>query len=151
MFIYDIKFNIKMKTIKIVRFAFAMIVVLVLASCDKIDGDWSPMKWKAEVPVQTADNIYKVPAAGNEFTFSCKNYSSPWIEEAVSNGNYYYPPRKGNNYHVITTDWFKVEISGNKLKVVFETNETGEERPLHLTVTAGDIFYTFRFMQSANR
>ncbi len=54
------------------------------------------------------------------------------------------------NHHTITTVWFKAEISGNKLKVVFEANETAEERPLLLTVTAGDIFYTFKFMQLAN-
>ena len=48
------------------------------------------------------------------------------------------------------TDWFKAEISGNKLKVVFEDNDTKEERLLQLIVTVGDTFYTFRFKQFAN-
>jgi phosphate transport system substrate-binding protein len=52
---------------------------------------------------------------------------------------------------MITTGWFKAEISGNKLKVVFEANKTAEERPLQLTVTAGDIFYTLKFIQLANK
>ena len=89
-------------------------------------------------------------ANGTEFTFSCQNYSSPWIDNAVSNGEYYYPPREANDYHTISADWFKVEISGNKLTVVFEANNTAAERPLQLTVTAGDIFYTFKFKQPAS-
>ncbi len=50
---------------------------------------------------------------------------------------------------MITTDWFKAEIDGNVLKVVFEANDTAEQRPLQLTVTAGDIFFEFTFKQLA--
>lgn len=140
-----------MITMKIWRVAFVMIVaVLSFNSCDQKDGDWESMKWKADIPVKTTDGVYHVKAAGDEFSFSCKNYSSPWIDHAVSNGEYYYPPREANDYHTISADWFKVAISGNKLTVVFDANETVEERPLLLTVTAGDIFYTFKFMQLAN-
>ncbi len=138
---------------KIWRLAFAMLAAFSLASCsiDDPDGKWNPMVWKAEVPVQITDGNYTVSATGGEFTFSCQNYSSPWIENAMSNGEYFYPPRESNDYHTITTDWFKAEISGNKLKVVFEANDTAEERPLQLAVTAGDIFHTFKFKQFANR
>ena len=125
-----------------------MLAAFSLASCsDDPDGKWDPMVWKAEVPVQTTEGVYTVSETGTEFTFSCKNYSTPWIENAESNGEYYYPPREANDYHTITTDWFKAETSSNTLKVVFESNETAEERPLQLTVTAGDIFYTFKFTQ----
>ena len=139
----------KMKTMKIWRVAFAMLAALSLASCssDEPDGKWDSMVWKAEVPVQTTDGVYTVLETGTEFTFSCQNYSSPWIEDALSNGEHYYPPREANDYHTITTDWFKAEMSGNKLKVVFEANKTAEDRTLQLTVTAGDIFYTFKFKQ----
>ena len=142
-----------MKTIKIWRIMFMTLAVFSLASCssDDPDGKWDPMVWKAEMPVQTTDGIYNVSATGGEFTFSCRNYSGPWMSEAVSNGEYFYPPRESNDYHTITTDWFKAEISGNKLKVVFEANDTAEERPLQLTVTAGDIFHTFKFKQFAKR
>lgn len=141
----------KMKTTKIWRLVFVMLAVFSIASCDDADGDWDPMVWKAEVPVQTTDGIYNVSKTGGEFMFSCRNYSSPWIEGAASNEGYYYPPREENNYHTITADWFKAEINGNKLRVVFEENDTKEERSLHLTITAGDIFHTFKFKQFANR
>ena len=84
-------------------------------------------------------------------TFTCRNYSAPWIENAEYGGNYYFPPRENNNFHTITTDWFKAEIVGNKLCVTFDSNENHQARPLKLTVTAGDIFYTFRFEQSAKQ
>ena len=142
-----------MKKMKILRIMFMMLAGFSIASCSTTDpdGKWDPMDWKAEVPVQTTDGIYDISANGTEFTFSCNNYSSTWIENAVSNGVYYYPSREANVYHVVTTDWFKAETIGNKLKIVFEANETAEERPLQLTVTAGDIFYTFKFKQFANK
>ena len=128
------------------------VAVLSFNSCsDDPDGKWDPMVWKAEEPVQTTDGVYNVSANGTVFTFSCQNYSFPWVENAESNGEYYYPPREENDYHTISADWFKVETNGNKLKVIFEANETKEERPLQLTVTAGDIFYTFKFKQVANK
>ena len=142
-----------MKTTKIWRNILVMTVAILSfnACSDDPDGKWDPMVWKAEVPVQTTDGVYTVSADGAELTFSCRNYSSPWIEYAASDGEYYYPPREANNYHIITKDWFKAETSGHTLKVIFEANETAKERPLQLTVTAGDIFYTFKFKQSANK
>ncbi len=64
---------------------------------------------------------------------------------------YYFPSREENNYHAITTDWFHAKLKGNKLKVTFERNEMTTEKPIVLTVTASDIFYTFKFKQFANR
>lgn len=141
-----------MKPMKILRLALVMLAASCFASCnlDDPDGKWDPMKWKADVPVQTTDGVYTIRAVGEELTFSCRNYSSPWIASAVSNGEYFYPPREANDFNTITTDWFRAETSGNKLNVVFEANETTSERRLELTVTAGDIFYTFKFKQFAN-
>ena len=138
---------------KFLRIILVMTVAVIsLASCDIADpdGKWTPMDWEAEVPVQITDGIYNVSAAGSEFTFACQNYSKPWIADALFNGKYYFPPRELDDYRTITVDWFKAEISGNKLKVVFEANQTAEERPIQLTVTAGDCFYTFKFKQFAN-
>ena len=142
-----------MKKMKFLRIILVMTVAVIsLASCDIADpdGKWTPMDWEAEVPVQITDGIYNVSAAGSEFTFACQNYSKPWIADALFNGKYYFPPRELDDYRTITVDWFKAEISGNKLKVVFEANQTAEERPIQLTVTAGDCFYTFKFKQFAN-
>lgn len=125
---------------------------LSLASCDsndKKEGDWDSMIWEAEAQVQKTDGIYHVPTNGGTMTFTCHNYSAPWIENAESGGNYYFPSREEGIYHTITMDWFKAEIVGNKLNVTFDSNENNQARPLKLEVTAGDIFYTFKFEQSA--
>ena len=139
-----------MKTMKIWRLALALLAALSLASCSSSDdpeGKWDAMVWKAEVPIQTTDGVYNVSGKGSEFTFVCRNYSAPWMADAVVNGAHYTPLRDANDYHSIAADWFKAEMSGNKLTVVIEANDSGEERLLQLTVTAGDIFYTFRFKQ----
>jgi len=137
-----------MRTMKFWRNILMMAAaVLSLASCSNDeDGDWDPMVWKAEVPVQKANGTYNVSADGETLTFTCRNYSSPWISSIA-------PDFEGStkDNRRITADWFKVEMIGNKLDVSFEANETSEERALHLTVTAGDIFYTFRFKQFASR
>ena len=128
--------------------------MLSLASCDsndKKDGDWDSMIWEAEVLVQKTDGIYHIPTDGGTITFTCRNYSAPWIENAESGENYYFPPREDNIFHTITADWFKAEIVGNKLSVTFDSNGNDQVRPLKIDVTAGDIFYTFKFEQSAKQ
>lgn len=141
------------KTMKYWRNILVMIAAtLSLASCDsndKKEGDWDSMIWEAEAQVQKTDGIYHVPTNGGTMTFTCHNYSAPWIENAESGGNYYFPSREEGIYHTITMDWFKAEIVGNKLNVTFDSNENNQARPLKLEVTAGDIFYTFKFEQSA--
>lgn len=137
-----------MKKMKIWRIMFMALAVFYLASCsDAKDGDWDPMVWKAEVSVQSSDGAYIVSPAGDELTFSCRNYSRPWIENAESGGEYIFPHREANDFCTITAEWFKAEISENRLSVVFDANETGENRTVQLTVTAGDIFHTFKFKQ----
>ena len=106
-----------MKTLK----TLLMLAVLFLASCESTDpeGKWDSMIWKADVAVQKTDGFYQVPAAGAELIFSCQNYSFPWISDAESNGEYFFPPREENDFHTITTDWFRAEAKGNKLHVKF--------------------------------
>lgn len=140
-----------MKKMKFWRILLVMTVAVIsLASCDTADpdGKWSPMDWEAEGPVQITDGIYIVSAAGSEFTFACQNYSKPWIADALFNGKYYH--HELDDMRTITVDWFKASISGNKLNIVIDANETAEERQIELTVTAGDCFYTFKFKQLAN-
>ena len=133
--------------------ALIMLAVLSLASCekDKLVGDWDSMIWKAEVPMVIEDGVYDVSDSGGTFTFTCRNYSKPWIEGAVSGEEHYFPNRESNDYHTIMADWFKAEIVGNKLTVFFEPNKESREQFLSLTVTAGDIFHTFKFKQFAHQ
>ena len=148
-----------MKTFKIRQIIMAMTAVITLASCSDIvepDGDWDNMIWKTEAPVTMKSDAYIVPATGGELTFSCKNYSDPWISNVRYARKYYYPIAVDKEYdetdwYTISLDWFKAEIKDNLLKVTFEPNQATTERPIKLTVTAGDIFYTFYFRQSANK
>ena len=70
-----------MKTMKIWRNIFMMLAAFSLASCssESKDGDWDPMVWKAEVPVQTTDKVYNVSEDGETIIFSCtiQNHGSP--------------------------------------------------------------------------
>ena len=138
-----------MKTTKILL--GALMVLTVLAACDFVekDGDWDPMVWTVDNSDEKTDIIHEIPAEGGTISFTCKNYSAPWLEGAADGLRQYFPPREDNNYHTIVTDWFKVEMVGNKLQVTFKANTTEKERPLRLLVTAGDIFYTFGFKQNA--
>ena len=147
-YVHGMSTMFKKKALPILVMTAAM---LSLASCDSNDnkeGVWDSMIWEAEAQVQKTDGIYHVPTDGGTITFTCRNYSAPWIENAEYEENYYFPPREEGIYHAITANWFKAEIVGNKLSVTFESNGNDQTRPLKIEVTAGDIFYTFRFEQS---
>ncbi len=143
-----------MKTMKIWRLAFAVLAAFSLASCssNKEDGDWDPMVWKAEVPVvKSNDGVYDVSAEGATFTFSCGNYSKPWFSEAEVDGEPILSPYMDKiDYGLIYGDNFRAEMHGNKLTVDFKANDSAQPRNTTITVTAGDIFYTFRFKQFAS-
>lgn len=149
----------KTKKLRNLQIAMVMMGALSFTSCGDIeepDGKWDPMVWHAEVPTDWQNNAFVVDANGEEFTFSCKNYSKPWLYDAQYAGEYYHPLVEDNEYHTIdwhtiSLDWFKAEIKDNQLKVTFDANLQTEERPIKLTVTAGDIFYTFNFKQSASK
>ena len=149
-----------MKKLRLWQIAVAMTATIILASCgsdehDDLVGDWDNMIWKTEVKATKQDGAYMVPATGGELTFSCKNYQHPWIADAEYAGEYYNPDVQDDEHHPInwkklTLDWFKAEITDNQLKVTFAPNQATSERPIKLTVTAGDIFYSFNFKQSTN-
>ena len=77
-----------MTTMKIWRLVLATLAAFSLASCssESKDGDWDPMVWKAEVPVQTTDKVYNVSEDGETIVFSCLNYSRPWFSKAEVDG-----------------------------------------------------------------
>ena len=111
------------------------------------------MDWQAEVETNWQNSAFVIDANGGEFVASCRNYSKPWFMYAFTGGEYINPRYENENpdLYTITAEWFKAEIKGNILTVTFDSNQTNEVRPLELTVTAGDIFYTFSFRQSANK
>ena len=140
-----------MKTMKIWRIAFAMLAAISLASCSSEDGDWDPMVWKAEVPVQTTDKVYNVSEDGETIIFSCLNYSKPWFAGAEVDGEPILPPLMDEiGYGLIYGENFRAEIHGNKLSIEFKPNKKAQATNTSITVTAGDIFYTFRFKQFAS-
>ncbi|MCR5313294.1 MAG: hypothetical protein K6E54_06595, partial [Bacteroidaceae bacterium] len=125
---------------------------LALLSCgeeDALIGEWDDMVWKAENPVvQTTSNIYDVSADGTSFTFTCKNYSSAWFEGANEHVNYV--SDEHNFPYLIYNENFRAELQGNKLAIDFYANKESIERNTSITVSAGDIFYTFYFRQYPN-
>ena len=142
-----------MKTMKIWRLVLATLAAFSLASCssESKDGDWDPMVWKAEVPVQTTDKVYNVSEDGETIIFSCLNYSKPWFSEAEVDGEPILPPYMDEiGYGLIYGENFRAEIHGNKLSIEFKPNKTAQTTNTSITVTAGDIFYTFRFKQFAS-
>ena len=109
------------------------------------------MVWKAEVPVQTTDKVYNVSEDGETIIFSCLNYSKPWFAEAEVDGEPILPPYMDEiGYGLIYGENFRAEIHGNKLSIEFKPNKTAQTTNTSITVTAGDIFYTFRFKQFAS-
>ena len=143
-----------MKTMKIWRNISVMCAALLsLASCssESKDGDWDPMVWKAEVPIQTTDKVYNVSGDGETITFSCLNYSKPWFAGAEVDGEPILPPLMDEiGYGLIYGENFRAEIHGNKLSIEFKPNKKAQATNTSITVTAGDIFYTFRFKQFAS-
>jgi hypothetical protein len=107
------------------------------------------MQWEKESSYPEDNDIYLVNAEGSVITFVCKNYDTPWIEEANVDGEYCFPNREEDDYHNLTTYGFKANVKGNRLIVTFEPNRSGAARHIILTVTAGDIFYTFKFTQQS--
>ena len=114
------------------------------------------MVWKAEVPVVKSGDSFEVSDRGETIVFTCRNYSKPWLAVVMSGETQVFPERifqdiEINDRHKVTTDWFTVEIVGNKLIISFGPNKESWEQLLNLTVTAGDIFYTFNFRQLAHQ
>ena len=107
------------------------------------------MVWKVDNEQKTNNQTYSLSAEGDIITFTCINYSSLWICDALSGNEHYYPDIEKNDIFNLSTDWFKAQIVGNVLRVSLEPNTTEQERTLELTVSAGDIFHTFKLKQKA--
>ena len=137
------------RTRAIYEIMFVMLAALALASCSS-DPEWDNMVWHADVPVQITDGVYNVSETGEEFTFSCRNHSGHWFSDAVEEGEQFYPPYINHpEYPTLQGKHFAAEIHGNKLTISFEPNTDSSVRNTSITVTTGDVFYTFNFKQFA--
>ena len=125
-----------------------IVVLLGLPSCgDEPDGKWDKMKWINVDNLTKVNNTYVIPEEGGTFTFECTNYSRPWLSDVVINSEHQdiFSLESWKEYK---NDWFEVKIVDNKVMFTFDDIEepiTG--RTVNVTVTAGDIFYTFIFQQ----
>lgn len=146
---------------KLLLFLFAM---LTICSCDvwtDPDGKWEKMKWeKTNYPTVKVGNTeyINVPVEGGTYTFRCTNYPGFWLSDMwfELDGTQWYwydeqqddPDHQRDFEHYIKV-WIDVEAKKDGvLEVVFQPN-TGSERKVGVCVTAGDIFHTFQFIQSA--
>lgn len=130
----------------------AIVCVLLPAACSvtEPDGDWDAMKWRALDGRKVEKGVYIVGVAADTLCFECKNYRGPWISGAREDGVDYYPKGgNGNDIHHLQGRHFSATVEGNKLTVVFPENISKDAHSVTLTVTAGDIFYDFRFLQEA--
>ena len=134
------------------RLFSAALCVLLFAACSvtEPDGDWDAMKWETLDGAKAEKGVYIVGVAADTLRFTCKNYRGPWISGAREDGVDYYPKGgNGNDIHHLQGRHFSATVEGNKLTVVFPENISTDAHSVTLTVTAGDIFYDFRFLQEA--
>ena len=134
------------------RLFTAALCAMLFAACSSmaLDGDWDAMKWETLDGAKAEKGVYIVGAAADTLRFTCKNYRGPWISDAREDGVDYYPEGgNGNDIHHLQGRHFSATVEGNKLTVVFSENTSTDAHSVTLTVTAGDIFYDFRFLQEA--
>lgn len=129
---------------------------ITLNSCEKqkLDGDWDPMEWNDESGLERVDNVYQVPASGGSYKFHCKNYDYFWISSIEEDGQFFVPDLENNDWKDLSGQWTHVQcLPDGDLVVTFEPfsfYSSASNRTMNLCVTAGDIFYYFRFVQKNN-
>lgn len=134
------------------RLFTAALCAMLFAACSSmaLDGDWDAMKWETLDGAKAEKGVYIVGVAADTLCFECKNYRGPWLSDAREDGVDYYPEGgNGNDIHHLQGRHFSATVEGNKLTVVFPENTSKDAHSVTLTVTAGDIFYDFRFLQEA--
>ena len=121
---------------------------LLICSCSSDEekyGDWEPMEWVASGNISMEEGYFVVEPESETVYFTCKNYTAPWIAQVqYSTGSII---TKDDDTHRLQTDWFDANMSGNKLTVAFEKNNTDADRVVSFIVTAGDIFTTLPIKQ----
>lgn len=141
----------KKKLFATIILATTLLSSITLSSCTKDDGDWDPMRWRTEVKTVKDEGIrlVQVPAEGGTYVYKCKNYNRFWIADVTEEENgikkvYYHDTDDMNKCSSPATD---VNITDNTLTVTIKPNDTKKTRYVEVTVTAGDIFDTFKYKQ----
>lgn len=127
-------------------FLMVFVAIAGLTACsEELDGDWPPMEWKTDVNMGKGHTI-SVPADGGTFLFTCTNYGGFWLSDIYEGGQFMEPTPP--DYEKIAWKWGSVEVKKNVMTVVISPNESGTERSVKISPTAGDIFDHFTFNQA---
>ncbi|MCH5225830.1 MAG: hypothetical protein J1D77_07495 [Muribaculaceae bacterium] len=136
------------------RFFTALSLLLLcqmIISCDKKDdviGNWEAMQWKTDkiegsVKIEgKSDALMTFIVSGEgSVEVACENYSGFWISEA----NY---PKDWEDPLKYDYEWLTISISGNKALCEFSNVAEDFHKELLISMTAGNIFYTFQFIRA---
>jgi len=142
---------------RILSVMVAIVAVLSLSSCEKeaLDGDWEKMKWeKTSYTTEKYEGhtYYRVPKEGGTFTFKCKNYSAFWLCNLLevvpgygTNKETYYLANEADP-HKLECGVATVHVENATVTITIAPTDSSL-RTIHLSVTAGDIFDDFSFIQ----
>lgn len=135
---------------KKVIFAAVLMMVSILSSCSDEDGDWPPIKWKTSV-VTNKEGKVVVPSQGASYVFICTNYT-PWVDqmsEIIDGQEVYYQRSYADGNSNVSSPWVTSLEKDNTITITVAPNETGKEREMAVSFTAGDVFDYFVFQQEA--
>ena len=127
---------------------FVLLIGAAACSKDEPDGKWAKMKWEEPAGITKVDGVYVIPASGGTYKFTCKNYK-PWISHIVEVSEEYEQIATLNDVHNCEGSWYSVKCEGNDVTVTFKPRPTDDyNHALQVTLTAGDIFDYFSFIQN---
>lgn len=144
-----------MKKLTLFKTVLAIVILFMVSSCkEELDGAWSPMKWKYEniskgiLIDKNNDNIkYQkeiyVTDSG-ELDIVCQNYKSFWFSQFPD------MPLQEIDMHRFSNDFCNLTIMDNILHCEFYNIEALGSEEFNVIVTAGDIFYHFKFEINRN-
>lgn len=110
-------------------------------------GNWEAMKWETDNVVGNVNIEEKghalltiVVSGEGSVNIACQNYSFFWIAGA----NY---PKNWDGFDEYQYEWLKISIEENFAHCEFSKATEDFHKELLITMTAGDIFYTFQFVR----
>lgn len=138
----------------------AIVAMITLSSCGKDKeeptGVWEKMQWE-QVSYTTVKydgaSYYKVPKEGGTYTFRCMNYPGFWLSNVLvvdlgdgSNKKTYYYPQE-DDPKKLECAAAKVIVADQQVTITIAPLSECSSRIISLSVTAGNIFDDFSFIQ----